>query len=362
MKRRDTSKMDLATFDDCVARMDAIGPTSVGQLLSYSETLEALCLAASQTPEGLSVEDAVAVHPFYLLGWWFLLVRRTEDEAKAGAPVERGRFERMGKLMLALARKLADSEARDLVWGAMRDEIFLDLADRGIWPAIERLARHEMESPVCREGSIANWSGLDNRAHVGMWLAVALARQCRFDEALETAASLVGGGRPPEGVIASAIAVLELAGSPALQLLATVQEASDRFVYSDDDAAAGVIYYLKGCNADALIPRSIRDIAGPRGHDHDELPSAWLHELVSMVPRLAAMVDAATADSLAAEDGELSTLGDALYGSFQDDGLGEPAAVAIGQQTTLRPAVGIGEEPNANRPDSPAVWRPRGTG
>lgn len=369
MKKGCVGKVNIETFDQCAARMGAIEPVGVDQLSSYDQALEAACVSASQRKDGVSVEEAVAVHPLYFLGWWLLLVRRTDEEAIAGGPVERGRFERMGTLMFELAGKLASCEARDRLWGGIRDEIFLSLAERGLWITIERLVRQEQASPICSEGSVAESSGLDNAAHVGMWLAVSLAKQCRFEEALETVVSFGGEDSAAGGVPGRAIQVLELAANPSLQLEHVLEAIADSLVSGDDDAAGGVADYLKSCYAESVIPRSMREISGLFGDDHDELPSAWLYELIAMVPRLGSMVDSAVSAVVIEEHDDLSELGPMLYGTSLDDASDGYGETRPGQQCSspyggaVRPDMGALEDRVGERTGStpsPVVWRPTG--
>lgn len=110
MKKKNKGKLTLATFEDCASYLDGIEPVGVDQFCVYSEALETLFAAESQSPEGVSMETVVTVHPFQFMAWWLLLLRKTREEAEAGLTVDRGRFERMGMLMMSLAKKMASSE------------------------------------------------------------------------------------------------------------------------------------------------------------------------------------------------------------------------------------------------------------
>lgn len=291
MKNKNKGGLTLATFEECASCLERIKPVGVEQLCVYSEALEALFESESQSNEGIPLEKVVTVHPFQFMAWWLLLVRKSREDAEAGLTVDRGRFERMGLLIMSLARNMPSSEDRDDLWGSIRDDIFLDLADHALWPVIESLARNEMESPICSEESIAEWSGLDSRAHVGMWLAVSLARQCRFDEAREAVISVDRGQDLPAGVLAPAKLVLDLAASPARQTEAVLEDTMAGLVHGGYDAVNGVVERMASCNSDDVMLRTMKDIAGHRAEEHDDLTAAWLYELISMVPRLGDTID-----------------------------------------------------------------------
>lgn len=355
MKKKNKGKLTLATFEDCASYLDGIEPVGVDQFSVYSEALETLFASESQSPGGVSLETVVTVHPFQFMAWWLLLVRKTQEEAEAGLTVDRGRFERMGMMMMSLARKLASSKERDDLWGSIRDEIFLDLGDHAMWPVIERLARNEMASPICSEASIAAWSGLNSRAHLAMWLAVSLARQCRFEEALETLVSVDSGEDLPAGVLAPAKIVLELAVSPARQTDSVLDETAESLLHGGYDAVIGVAECLTNCKSDDVTLRTMKDIAGHLTEEHDELPAAWLYELISMVPRLGDTIDDWLFELPQVDGEETAAFFQGVHDRLSLEAAGLPDANGTRSETWS--ADGLDEQRQGPR-DGPYIWRP----